>query len=39
MMPDSHGRECVKTTLYDLKVFNLLAMRLDTDRAWEVLKI
>lgn len=36
MMPDSHGRECVKTTLYDLKVFNLLAMRLDTDRAWEV---
>lgn len=24
------------TTLYDLKVFNFLAMRLDTDRAWEV---
>ena len=26
MMPDSRGRECVKTTLYDLKVFNFLAM-------------
>lgn len=25
-----------KTTIYDLKVFNFLAMRLDTDRAWEV---
>ncbi len=36
MMPDSLGRECVKTTLYDLKVFNFLAMRIDTDRAWEV---
>ena len=24
-----------ETTLYDLKVFNYLAMRLDTDRAWE----
>lgn len=24
------------TTLFDLKVFNFLAMRLDTDRAWEV---
>ena len=36
MMPDSLGRECIKTTLYDLKVFNLLAMRLDTDRAWEM---
>ena len=30
------GESVVKTTLYDLKVFNLLAMRLDTDRAWEV---
>lgn len=36
MMQDSIGRECVKTTLYDLKVFNYLAMRLDTDRAWKV---
>ena len=24
-----------ETTLYDLKVFNYLAMRLDTDKAWE----
>ena len=24
-----------RTTLYDLKVFNYLAMRLDTDLAWE----
>lgn len=30
------GNGAVKTTLYDLKVFNFLAMRLDTDRAWEV---
>lgn len=36
MMPDSLGRECIKTTLYDLKVFNFLAMRLDTDLAWEM---
>lgn len=35
MLPDSFGRECVKTTLYDLKVFNYLVMRLDTDKAWE----
>ena len=35
MLPDSLGRECVKTTLYDLKVFNYLVMRLDTDQAWE----
>lgn len=25
-----------ETTLYDLKVFNYLVMRLDTDRAWEM---
>ena len=25
-----------QTTLYDLKVFNYLVMRLDTDRAWEM---
>lgn len=25
-----------ETTLYDLKVFNLLVMRLDTDRAWNM---
>lgn len=36
MLPDSLGRECVKTTLYDLKVFNYLVMRLDTDQAWEM---
>ena len=30
------GNGAVKTTLYDLKVLNFLAMRLDTDRAWEV---
>ena len=36
MLPDSLGRECIKTTLYDLKVFNYLVMRLDTDRAWEM---
>lgn len=35
MLPDSLGRECIKTTLYDLKVFNYLVMRLDTDQAWE----
>lgn len=35
MLPDSLGRGCVKTTLYDLKVFNYLVMRLDTDQAWE----
>ena len=34
MLPDSLGRECIKTTLYDLTVFNYLVMRLDTDRAW-----
>lgn len=34
MLPDSLGRECIKTTLYDLKVFNYLVMRLDTDQAW-----
>ena len=36
MLPDSLGRECIKTTLYDLTVFNHLVMRLDTDRAWEM---
>lgn len=36
MLPDSLGRECVKTTLYDLTVFNYLVMRLDTDQAWEM---
>lgn len=36
MLPDSLGRDCVKTTLYDLKVFNYLVMRLDTDQAWEM---
>ena len=36
MLSDSLGRECIKTTLYDLKVFNYLVMRLDTDRAWEM---
>lgn len=35
MLSDSLGRECIKTTLYDLKVFNYLVMRLDTDQAWE----
>lgn len=30
------GNGAVRTTLYDLKVFNFLAMRIDTDRAWEV---
>lgn len=35
MLPDSLGRECIKTTLYDLTVFNYLVMRLDTDQAWE----
>lgn len=35
-LPDSLGRECIKTTLYDLKVFNYLVMRLDTDQAWEM---
>ena len=34
MLPDSLGRECIKTTLYDLTVFNHLVMRLDTDKAW-----
>ena len=34
MLPDSLGRECIKTTLYDLTVFNHLVMRLDTDQAW-----
>ena len=34
MLPDSLGRECIKTTLYDLTVFNYLVMRLDTDQAW-----
>ena len=36
MLPDSLGRECIKTTLYDLTVFNHLVMRLDTDKAWEM---
>ena len=36
MLSDSLGRECIKTTLYDLTVFNYLVMRLDTDRAWEM---
>ena len=35
MLPDSLGRGCIKTTLYDLTVFNHLVMRLDTDQAWE----
>ena len=34
MLSDSLGRECIKTTLYDLTVFNYLVMRLDTDQAW-----
>ena len=32
LLRSEHGRE---TTLYDLKVFNCLVMRLDTDQAWE----
>ena len=32
---NENGNGAVKVTLYDLKVFNHLAMRLDTDRAWE----
>lgn len=32
LLRSGHGRE---TTLYDLKVFNYLVMRLDTDQAWE----
>ena len=32
LLRSEHGRE---TTLYDLKVFNYLVMRLDTDQAWE----
>lgn len=32
---NENGNGSVKTTLYDIKVFNHLAMRLDTDRAWE----
>ena len=32
LLKSEHGRE---TTLYDLKVFNYLVMRLDTDQAWE----
>ena len=33
LLKSDHGRE---TILYDLKVFNYLVMRLDTDRAWEM---
>ena len=32
LLRSEHGRE---TTLYDLKVFNYLVMRLDTDQAWK----
>lgn len=32
---NENGNGSVKTTLYDLKVFNYLVMRLDTDQAWE----
>ena len=32
LLKSEHGREA---TLYDLKVFNYLVMRLDTDQAWE----
>ena len=32
---NENGNGAVKTTLYDLKVFNYLVMRLDTDQAWE----
>ena len=32
LLRSEHGRE---TTLYELKVFNYLVMRLDTDQAWE----
>ena len=32
---NGNGNGAVKTTLYDLKVFNCLVMRLDTDQAWE----
>ena len=35
MLSDSLSRECIKTTLYDLTVFNHLVMRLDTDRGTE----
>ena len=33
LLPSLHG---LPTTLYDLKIFNFLVMRLDTDRAWEM---
>ena len=33
-IPTNRGVQ--QTTLYDLKVFNYLVMRLDTDRAWEM---
>ena len=32
---NENGNGAVKMTLYDLKVFNYLVMRLDTDQAWE----
>ena len=32
---NENGNGAVKITLYDLKVFNYLVMRLDTDQAWE----
>ena len=31
---NENGNGAVKTTLYDLKVFNYLVMCLDTDQAW-----
>ena len=31
---NENGNGAVKTTLYDLTVFNHLVMRLDTDKAW-----
>ena len=33
---NENGNGAVKMMLYDLKVFNYLVMRLDTDRAWEM---
>ena len=33
-IPTNGGMQ--ETVLYDLKVFNHLVMRLDTDRAWEM---
>ena len=32
LLRSEHG---IETTLYDLKVFNYLVMRLDTDQAWK----